>query len=161
MKKTILDWKFMSYVLYFLFPCHYFLINTVTEYERFIFPLFPILFNYWNYPLSYWKKIFSPIIRRIHVDYFKPRHEAVRILAHIMFPHVNVQIELAMIWMMWARQPISKTSTDPCFDTFLRSFINVLRFRYFSLLIIFRIFYPWIQMFVEFGNKHKTHFIHT
>lgn len=107
------------------------------------------------------KKIFSPIIRRIHVDYFKPRHEAVRILAHIMFPHVNVQIELAMIWMMWARQPISKTSTDPCFDTFLRSFINVLRFRYFSLLIIFRIFYPWIQMFVEFGNKHKTHFIHT
>lgn len=44
------------------------------------------------------KNIFSPIIRRIHVDYFKPRHEAVRILAHIMFPHVNVQIELAMIF---------------------------------------------------------------
>lgn len=28
----------MSYVLYFLFPCYYIFINTVTECERFIFP---------------------------------------------------------------------------------------------------------------------------
>lgn len=151
----------MSYVLYFLFPCYYIFINTVTECERFIFPFSQFCLIIENIRFHIKKKIFSPIIRRIHVDYFKPRHEAVRILAHIMYPHVNVQIELAMIWMMCARQPISKTSTDPCFETFLRSFINVLWFRYFSMLIIFRIFYPWIQMFVEFGNKHKTHFIHT
>lgn len=132
----------MSYVLYFLFPCYYIFINTVTECERFIFPFSQFCLIIENIRFHIKKKIFSPIIRRIHVDYFKPRHEAVRILAHIMYPHVNVQIELAMIF------PHVCTSNDILnfnrylFWDFFRSFIDELWFCYFSMLIIFRIFYP-------------------